>query len=135
METPRVRIICMVYSLQSLSVYIHALQQIVSLIFLINYFVLILIKFAAIFNKEDDIGTYTIRAVDDPRTLNRILYINPPKNFYSFNELVALWEKKIGKTLEKTYVSEEQLLKDIQGKAYVNDVLRVILRGLNNYII
>ncbi|XP_062098108.1 phenylcoumaran benzylic ether reductase Betv6 [Humulus lupulus] len=68
----------------------------------------------AVFNKEDDIGTYTMRAVDDPRTLNKVLYIRPPKNSYSFNELVALWEKKIGKTLEKVYVSEEQLLKDIQ---------------------
>ncbi|OMO87544.1 hypothetical protein CCACVL1_08934 [Corchorus capsularis] len=38
----------------------------------------------------------------------------PPKNIYSLNELVALWEKLIGKTLEKTYVTEEQLLKQIQ---------------------
>ncbi|XP_054818660.1 phenylcoumaran benzylic ether reductase Betv6 [Prosopis cineraria] len=68
----------------------------------------------AVFNKEEDIGTYTIRAVDDPRTLNKILYLRPPKNIYSFNELVALWEKKIGKTLEKIYVPEEKLLKDIQ---------------------
>ncbi|KAL9394974.1 hypothetical protein Peur_014259 [Populus x canadensis] len=68
----------------------------------------------AVFNKEDDIGTYTIKAVDDSRTLNKTVLIKPPKNIYSFNELVALWEKKIGKTLEKTYVPEEKLLKDIQ---------------------
>ncbi|KAK4490318.1 hypothetical protein RD792_000985 [Penstemon davidsonii] len=68
----------------------------------------------AVFNFEGDIGTYTIKAVDDPRTLNKIVYIKPPKNIYSFNELVALWEKKIGKTLEKEYVTEEQLLKQIQ---------------------
>ncbi|KAM7517196.1 hypothetical protein LguiA_006779 [Lonicera macranthoides] len=68
----------------------------------------------AIFNDERDIGTYTIKAVDDPRTLNKILYIRPPKNIYSFNDLVSLWENKIGKTLERTYVSEEQLLKNIQ---------------------
>ncbi|KAI9118282.1 hypothetical protein K1719_010614 [Acacia pycnantha] len=68
----------------------------------------------AVFNKEEDIGTYTIRSVDDPRTLNKILYLRPPKNIYSFNELVALWEKKIGKTLEKIYVPEDKLLKDIQ---------------------
>lgn len=55
-----------------------------------------------------------IRAVDDPRTLNKSLYIKPPSNIYSFNELVALWEKKIGKTLEKEYVSDEQVLKNIQ---------------------
>jgi len=68
----------------------------------------------AIFNKEEDIGTYTIKSVDDPRALNKVLYIRPPGNIYSFNELVALWEKKIGKTLEKVYVPEEKLLKDIQ---------------------
>nr|AAL85023.1 putative NAD(P)H oxidoreductase, isoflavone reductase [Arabidopsis thaliana] len=67
----------------------------------------------AVFNKEEDIGTYTINAVDDPRTLNKILYIRPPMNTYSFNDLVSLWENKIGKTLERIYVPEEQLLKQI----------------------
>ncbi|KAK4258632.1 hypothetical protein QN277_005063 [Acacia crassicarpa] len=68
----------------------------------------------AVFNKEDDIGTYTIKAVDDPRTLNKVVYIRPPLNTYSFNDLVTLWEKKIGKTVERVYVPEEQLLKQIQ---------------------
>ncbi|KAJ6896655.1 phenylcoumaran benzylic ether reductase POP1 [Populus alba x Populus x berolinensis] len=68
----------------------------------------------AVFNKEDDIATYTIKAVEDPRTLNKILYIKPPANTISFNDLVSLWEKKIGKTLERIYVPEEQLLKNIQ---------------------
>lgn len=68
----------------------------------------------ATFNEEHDIGTYTIKAVDDPRTLNKILYIRPPKNIYSFNELVSLWEKKIGLTLQRIYVPEEQILKQIQ---------------------
>lgn len=70
---------------------------------------------SAIFNKEEDIATYTIRAVDDPRALNKILYIRPPANIISFNSLVSLWEKKIGKTLERIYVPEEKILKDIQG--------------------
>ncbi|KAK9667373.1 hypothetical protein RND81_14G251500 [Saponaria officinalis] len=68
----------------------------------------------AVFNKEDDIATYTIRAVDDPRTLNKTLYIKPPANTLSFNELISLWEKKIGNTLEKVYVPEDQVLKNIQ---------------------
>ncbi|KAH0684940.1 hypothetical protein KY285_021536 [Solanum tuberosum] len=68
----------------------------------------------AVFNEEHDIGTYTIKAVDDPRMLNKSLYIRPPKNTLSFNELVAIWEKLVGKTLEKIYVPEEQILKDIQ---------------------
>ncbi|KAI9396586.1 hypothetical protein POPTR_004G156650v4 [Populus trichocarpa] len=66
----------------------------------------------AVFNKEDDIATYTIKAVDDPRTLNKILYIRlPPANTISFNDLVSLWEKKIGKTLERIYVQRNNFLK------------------------
>ncbi|VVB09690.1 unnamed protein product [Arabis nemorensis] len=68
----------------------------------------------AVFNKEEDIATYTIKAIDDPRTLNKTLYIRPPLNTYSFNDLVSLWEKKIGKTLERIYVPEEQLLNQIK---------------------
>ena len=74
----------------------------------------------AVFNKEDDIATYTIKAVDDPRTLNKILYVKPPANTISFNDLVSLWEKKIEKTLERIYVPEEQLLKNIQGKNIIS---------------
>ncbi|KAI6707439.1 hypothetical protein NL676_010401 [Syzygium grande] len=37
------------------------------------------------FSKED-ISTYTIDAVDDPRTLNKILYVKPPANVYSFDD-------------------------------------------------
>ncbi|KAM4118200.1 hypothetical protein ACB094_02G182700 [Castanea mollissima] len=67
-----------------------------------------------ILSKEEDIATYTIKAVDDPRTLNKVLHLRPPANILSFNEIVSLWEKKIGKTLEKTYLLEDQLLKKIQ---------------------
>ncbi|KAH9324601.1 hypothetical protein KI387_004779, partial [Taxus chinensis] len=48
-----------------------------------------------VFVKEEDIGTFTIKAVGDPRTLNKKLYLRLPANTYSFNDLVALWEKKI----------------------------------------
>ncbi|XP_010536350.1 PREDICTED: isoflavone reductase homolog P3-like [Tarenaya hassleriana] len=67
-----------------------------------------------IINKEEDIAAYTMKAVDDPRTLNKKLFVNPPKNILSTNEIVALWEKKIGKSLEKTYILEEELLKSIE---------------------
>ncbi|XVF36083.1 hypothetical protein REPUB_Repub19eG0027700 [Reevesia pubescens] len=60
------------------------------------------------------LGDGNVKAVDDPRTLNKILFIRPPKNTYSFNEVVGLWEKLIGKTLEKTHILDDQLLKQIQ---------------------
>lgn len=62
-------------------------------------------------NKEEDIAAYTIKTVDDPKTVNKILYNKPPKNTLSMNEMVALWEKKVGKSLEKTHISEELVLK------------------------
>ncbi|KAL2939814.1 Isoflavone reductase-like protein TP7 [Bienertia sinuspersici] len=67
-----------------------------------------------IFNDERDIAIYTIKAVDDPRTLNKVLHIRPSSNMLNFNELVSLWEKKIGKTLEKTYTPEDQILQNIR---------------------
>ncbi|EPS61287.1 hypothetical protein M569_13506, partial [Genlisea aurea] len=80
----------------------------------------------AVFSVEKDIGTFTIKAVDDPRTLNKILYIRPPSNTVTFNELVALWENKIGKTLEKEYQTEEQVLKRIQESPIPVNILLAI---------
>ncbi|KAK4804890.1 hypothetical protein SAY86_004707 [Trapa natans] len=77
----------------------------------------------AIYNFEEDIASYTIRAVDDVRTLNKILYIRPPENIYSLNELVVLWEKKMGNTLERIYIPEEQVLKDIQESSGHNSMI------------
>lgn len=87
----------------------------------VYWYILDCIQYApAIFNYEEDIGTFTIKAVDDPRTLNKVLYLRPPGNIYSHNELVSLWEKKTGKTFERVYVSEEDLLKQIQGLEWLN---------------
>ncbi len=54
--------------------------------------------------------------MDDPRTLNKQLLIRPEPNIKSINEVVLLWENKIGHNLEKTYVPESEVLKQIEGK-------------------
>jgi uncharacterized protein YbjT (DUF2867 family) len=77
-----------------------------------------------IINTEEDVASFTIKAAADPRTLNKILYIRPARNVYSFNDLVSLWEKKIGKTLERVYIPEAQVLKKIEGSPFpINMVL------------
>lgn len=58
--------------------------------------------------------------MDDPRTLNKVLYLRPPGNVHSMDELVAIWETKIGKKLKKIYVSEEELLRKIKGNLVVS---------------
>lgn len=72
--------------------------------------------FTVIILKEEDIATYTVKAVGDPRTMNKILYMSPPANILSFNEIISLWERKIRSTLEKMYILEDELLKNIRGK-------------------
>ena len=68
-----------------------------------------------VFVDEADIGTYTVLAADDPRAENKVLYLKPPANTLSHNELVSLWEKKTGKTFARVYVPEDAVLKQIQG--------------------
>uniref|UniRef100_A0A0D9WQ60 NmrA-like domain-containing protein n=1 Tax=Leersia perrieri TaxID=77586 RepID=A0A0D9WQ60_9ORYZ len=79
-----------------------------------------------IFVTEEDVGTYTIKAVDDPRTLNKILYLRPASNILSHNELVSLWEKKVHKTFERVYIPEDEVLKKIkESPAPINVVLSI----------
>jgi hypothetical protein len=45
-----------------------------------------------------------------------MLYLRPPGNVCSINELADLWEIKLKKSLKMLYVTEEQLLEGIDGK-------------------
>ncbi|KAF8027314.1 hypothetical protein BT93_E0274 [Corymbia citriodora subsp. variegata] len=83
-----------------------------------------------VFNREDDIGTYTIKAMDDPRTLNKVLYIRPPANTYSLNDIVSSWERKIGKALERVYIPEEQVLKKIRDAKSPDDLVWAISHSI-----
>ncbi|CAJ1930190.1 unnamed protein product [Sphenostylis stenocarpa] len=84
----------------------------------------------AIFVSEEDVGTYTIKAVDDPRTLNKTLYLRPPSNILSFNQLVSLWEEKIKTTLEKIYIPEDQLLKNIQESSFPTNFILALSHAM-----
>ncbi|GJT90548.1 isoflavone reductase [Tanacetum coccineum] len=64
----------------------------------------------AVFMDEDDVATYTIKTIDDPRMLNKTLYLRPDGNIVTQNQLVEKWEKVSNKTLEKVYVSKEDFL-------------------------
>ncbi|XP_058106109.1 bifunctional pinoresinol-lariciresinol reductase 2-like [Magnolia sinica] len=59
---------------------------------------------------EDDMAMYAMMAVDDPRTLNKTLYLRPPVNILTQMEVVKIWEKLIGKELKKTFVTQEEWL-------------------------
>ncbi|XP_078165148.1 leucoanthocyanidin reductase-like [Carex rostrata] len=57
-----------------------------------------------------DIGKLTIRAAYDPRASNKTIHFRPASNLVSLNEMASLWEKKIGRNLPRTTLSEADLL-------------------------
>ena len=70
---------------------------------------------SVVYMDEDDIATYAIKAIDDPRTLNKTLYLRPPENILSQRQLVEIWEKLSEKKLEKIYVPGEDFLATLKG--------------------
>ncbi|KAK8604438.1 hypothetical protein V6N13_099380 [Hibiscus sabdariffa] len=64
----------------------------------------------AYFVAGTDIGKFTMKTVDDVRTVNKSVHFRPPCNFYNMNELAALWERKIRRTLPRATITENDLL-------------------------
>ncbi|EOA17069.1 hypothetical protein CARUB_v10005310mg [Capsella rubella] len=92
----------------------------------------------AVFVNDVDVAAFTIKTIDDPRTLNKTLYLRPPGNICSMNDLVHLWEGKIGKKLEKTFVTEDQVLKKIKETLYPDNmemvfIYSVFIKGDHTY--
>ena len=75
----------------------------------------LILNVAAIYVDEDDIAMYTIKTIDDPRTLNKTVYLRPSKNILSQREVVEIWEKLIGKELQKPSIPKEQFLASLKG--------------------
>jgi hypothetical protein len=92
----------------------------------------------AVFVNDVDVAAFTIKTIDDPRTLNKTLYLSPPGNICSMNDLVELWEGKIEKKLEKTFATENQLLKKIKETPYPDNmemvfIYSVFIKGDHTY--
>jgi len=67
---------------------------------------------------EDDVATYTVKTIDYPRTLNKMVYLRPPENILTQRQLIEKWEKLIGKQLEKSSMNEQDFLASMEGKKY-----------------
>ncbi|CAN0910174.1 Bifunctional pinoresinol-lariciresinol reductase [Linum grandiflorum] len=64
---------------------------------------------------EDDVATYTIKSIDDDRTLNKTVYIRPPDNVMTQRQLVAIWEKLSGNNLKKIELASQDFLALMEG--------------------
>ncbi|XP_061343059.1 isoflavone reductase homolog [Gastrolobium bilobum] len=75
-----------------------------------------------VYMDEDDVATYTIKTIDDPRTLNKTVYLRPPENILTQRELIEKWEKLIGKQLDKSTISAQDFLSSMKGLDYASQV-------------
>ncbi|XP_052138124.1 isoflavone reductase homolog [Oryza glaberrima] len=75
-----------------------------------------------LFVDEDDVGTYTIKSIDDPRTLNKTIYIRPQDNCLTQNELIAMWGKLSGKSLTKFHIHGNEFLASMKDTDFAHQV-------------
>ncbi|KAL3695370.1 hypothetical protein R1sor_009446 [Riccia sorocarpa] len=91
-----------------------------------------------IVNNEEDIATFTLKAILDAGTENKTLHIRPKENRVSQRDIVTLWEKKIGHTLEKTVVSQVEVAKITQEPPFPNNIPHAVrysvwVKGSQNF--
>lgn len=84
--------------------------------------------------EEDDIATYTLSTMNDPRTLNRTLYLRPSANVLSLNQVVGVWERLMGKSLHKNNITEEEWLTSMNDAPYqlqvvMSHIYQIFFRG------
>ncbi|CAD6270034.1 unnamed protein product [Miscanthus lutarioriparius] len=75
-----------------------------------------------IFCDEDDVATYTIKSVDDPRAVNKTIYLRPHENILTQNDVIAKWEKLSGNVLEKVHIPADEFLASMKDTDFANQV-------------
>ncbi|KAG0520952.1 hypothetical protein BDA96_08G119100 [Sorghum bicolor] len=75
-----------------------------------------------IFCDEDDVATYTMKSVDDPRTLNKTIYLRPPENILTQNDVISTWENLSGNVLEKIHIPADEFLASMKDTDFANQV-------------
>ena len=61
-------------------------------------------------------AVYTVKAATDPKVANRVIIYRPQGNITTQLDLISSWEKKTGRTLKKSHVPEEELIKFSESK-------------------
>nr|GLL44431.1 isoflavone reductase homolog [Ipomoea trifida] len=75
-----------------------------------------------IYMDEDDVAAYTVKCIDDPRTLNKTLYLRPQQNILTQRELIAKWENLKRIELQKITVTADEFLASMKDMDFVGQV-------------
>ncbi len=79
-----------------------------------------------------DIGQYTATIVGDPQTINKELLISTTSA--TQNEMISLWEDISGKTIEKEFISSDQLDEIINSSTSPDSMLTKIFAQLHRSV-
>lgn len=84
----------------------------------------------AYFVAGSDIGKFTMKCLDDDRTLNKTVHFRPSTNLLSINELASLWEEKIGFKLPRVTVTEDDLLSAAQDMVIPQSIVAALTHDI-----
>lgn len=84
----------------------------------------------AYFVAGSDIGKFTMKCLDDDRTLNKTVHFRPSTNILSINELASLWEEKIGFKLPRVTVTEDDLLSAAQDMVIPQSIVAALTHDI-----
>ena len=79
------------------------------------YKLIVELCFTVAYMDEDDIATYTIKTIDDPRALDKTVYLRPPENILTQRQLIEKWENLTGRKLEKCSIPAKDFLDSMKG--------------------
>uniref|UniRef100_A0A5B7AUW5 NmrA-like domain-containing protein n=1 Tax=Davidia involucrata TaxID=16924 RepID=A0A5B7AUW5_DAVIN len=87
-------------------------------------------KAKAVLNYEEDVAAYTVKAATDPRVENSVIIYRPPNNIFSQLDLITSWEKKTGRSLKRTHVPEQEIIKLSETLPYPDNIPAAILHNI-----
>ncbi|XVF63734.1 hypothetical protein PTKIN_Ptkin09bG0109900 [Pterospermum kingtungense] len=83
-----------------------------------------------VFNYEEDVAAYTVKAATDPRVANRVIIYRPPANIASQSEQIFAWEKKTGRSLKRVHVLEEEIIKRSETLPFPDNIPVAVLHNI-----
>ncbi|XP_022724517.1 isoeugenol synthase 1-like [Durio zibethinus] len=83
-----------------------------------------------VFNYEEDIAAYTVKAATDPRVANRVIIYRPPANVTTQLELISAWEEKTSRTFKRVHVPEEEIIKLSETLPFPDNIPVAVLHNI-----
>ncbi|XP_062116928.1 leucoanthocyanidin reductase-like isoform X2 [Humulus lupulus] len=76
-----------------------------------------------------DIGKFTVKAMNDDRTVNKTVHFRPQGNLFDMNELASMWERKYGRILPRIVMTDDDLLTAAKASVVASFTHDIFIKG------